>query len=131
MKYELKTKNGYDFFECSSAMQKSIRRGIEDEAIFWAVELFESNYAEYIWKRLRIISSEDVGLGEPHISSEIWALYEISQSTGSKIDPPSYGFLLIRLIVRPVLRSNSVLLAYLPFLLLVLVWLLDVAFLFS
>lgn len=86
MKYELKTKNGYDFFECSSAMQKSIRRGLEDEAIFWAVELFESSYTEYIWKRLRIISSEDVGLAEPHISSEIWALYEMHKEQAKKKD---------------------------------------------
>jgi replication-associated recombination protein RarA len=75
MKYDIKTLNGYDFFEVSSAMQKSIRRGLEDEALFWAVELFESNFAEYAWKRLRIISSEDIGLAKPNISSEIWALY--------------------------------------------------------
>lgn len=84
MKYELKTKNGYDFFECSSAMQKSIRRGLEEDALFWAVELYESNYAEYVWKRLRIISSEDIGLSEANISSEIWALYEMHREQAKK-----------------------------------------------
>ena len=76
-KYEIKTVNGYDFFECSSAMQKSIRRGLEDEALFWAVELFDSNFAEYVWKRLRIMSSEDIGLAEPNMPSNIWALYSM------------------------------------------------------
>ncbi len=74
-KYEITTKKGYDFFECSSALQKCIRRGMEDEALYWAVELYDSNFSEYVWKRLRIMSSEDVGLAEPNISSEIWALY--------------------------------------------------------
>jgi len=74
-KYDIITENGYDFFECSSAMQKCIRRGLEDEALYWAVELYNSGYSEYVWKRLRIMSSEDIGLAEKSISSEIWALY--------------------------------------------------------
>jgi replication-associated recombination protein RarA len=45
MRYEVKTINGYEFFECSSALQKSIRRGLEDDALFWAVELSK-------WKEL-------------------------------------------------------------------------------
>lgn len=84
MKYEIKTKNGYDFFECSSALQKSIRRGLEDEALFWAVELFESNFVEYVWKRLKIISSEDVGLAAPQISTEIQSLYEMHKELSKK-----------------------------------------------
>lgn len=75
-KYKLTTAKGYDFFEVSSAMQKSIRRGIEDEAMYWAVELFNSNYAEYVWKRLRIIASEDVGLAEPLVVPTVAALYQ-------------------------------------------------------
>ena len=85
-KYDITTVNGYDFFECSSAMQKSIRQGLEDEAMFWAVELYVSNYAEYVWKRLRIISSEDIGLAEPNISANIWALYEMHKEQAKKKD---------------------------------------------
>lgn len=84
MKYKIETKNGYDFFEASSAMQKSIRRGLEDDAMFWVVELFESGYVEYIWKRLKIISSEDVGLVNGSISSEIQALYEMHKELAKK-----------------------------------------------
>lgn len=85
-KYDIKTMNHYDFFECSSAMQKSIRRGLEDEAMFWAVELFESNFVEYVWKRLKIISSEDIGLANGSISSEIQALYEMHKEQSKKKD---------------------------------------------
>lgn len=83
-KYDITTENGYDFFEISSAMQKSIRRGMEDEALFWAVELYNSGYSEYVWKRLRIMSSEDIGLAEPVISSEIWALYSMFKEQAKK-----------------------------------------------
>jgi replication-associated recombination protein RarA len=75
-KYDLRTKKGYDFFEVSSALQKCIRRGMEEEAMYWAVELFNSNYQEYIWKRLRIMASEDVGLAVPGIVAEVQALYQ-------------------------------------------------------
>ena len=75
-KYELRTAKGYDFFAVSSAFQKSIRRGLEEDAMYWAVELFNSNYGEYIWKRLRIMASEDVGLAQPGIVSEVHALHQ-------------------------------------------------------
>lgn len=75
-KYELRTAKGYDFFEVSSAFQKCIRRGLEEDAMYWAVELFNSNYGEYIWKRLRIMASEDVGLAQPGIVAEVQALYQ-------------------------------------------------------
>ena len=83
-KYDITTEKGYDFFECSSAMQKCIRRGLEDEALYWAVELYNSGYSEYVWKSLRIMSSEDVGLAEPGISSEIWALYSMFKEQAKK-----------------------------------------------
>lgn len=83
-RYNLVTKKGYDFFEVSSAFQKSIRRGLEDEAMYWAVELWNSNFGEYLWKRLKIISSEDVGLAEPNISLNIQALYQMYQEQAKK-----------------------------------------------
>ena len=72
--YQIKTINGYDFFEASSAFQKAIRRGEEDEAMFWMVEIHKSGYAKYLWKRIIIIASEDVGLGDPDVIVRIMAL---------------------------------------------------------
>ncbi|OIN61174.1 hypothetical protein BLX24_03695 [Arsenicibacter rosenii] len=83
-KYEQKTDKGYDLFEVSSAMIKCIRRGQEDEALYWAVELYNSGFVEYTWKRLRILCSEDVGLAEPGLPAEIWALYEMHREQAKK-----------------------------------------------
>lgn len=69
-----KTINGYDLFEVSSAFQKSIRRGLEKESLFWAVELYDSGYSKYAWKRMQIITNEDVGLAEPSAPAIMAAL---------------------------------------------------------
>lgn len=74
--FRLTTKNGYDFFQAASAFQKSIRRGDEKEAFFWAIELYESGYHKYLWKRMIIITSEDIGLAEPSFPAVIIALKE-------------------------------------------------------
>jgi len=68
------TKKGYDFFEVASAFQKSIRRCDEKQAMFWAIELYESGFQKYAWKRMIIMSSEDVGLGSINVITTIMAL---------------------------------------------------------
>jgi replication-associated recombination protein RarA len=55
------TKRGYDLYELASALQKDIRRGKEYEAVFWAAEL-ESINKTWLWDRLRVIASEDIGI---------------------------------------------------------------------
>ena len=70
------TVNGHSLFECSSAMQKSVRRGEIDDAMYFAVELDMSGYGEYLWRRLRTIASEDIGLANPHLPATLSALYE-------------------------------------------------------
>jgi replication-associated recombination protein RarA len=70
---KIRTIHGYDFFEVSSAMQKAIRRGDARVAGFFALELWHSNYRDYVWKRLYTISAEDCyGL----ITAEIEALWQ-------------------------------------------------------
>jgi replication-associated recombination protein RarA len=68
-------RGGHDPSECISALQKAIRRGDEDGALHWAVELEMSGFGEWVFRRLRVIASEDVGLAEPGIASEVGALY--------------------------------------------------------
>ncbi len=75
--FKLETVNGYDFFEVSSAFQKSIRRCNEREAMFWALELYQSNYAKYLWKRMIIMASEDVGMAEVLFPPVIMALKQM------------------------------------------------------
>jgi replication-associated recombination protein RarA len=72
---ELTSKGGYKMGEVASALQKSIRRGEEDAALFWGTELDMSGFGEYCWKRLRIMTSEDIGLADPHLAATVQALY--------------------------------------------------------
>lgn len=69
---------GYDFFEGSSAFQKSIRRGMENDALYWGLIFFETNdmAQTYLWNRMKIMVSEDIGLAEPNLMSELLALEE-------------------------------------------------------
>lgn len=73
--YEMKTVTGLDFYVCSSAFQKFIRRGLEHEALWYATELYLSGYDEYVWTRIKVIVSEDVGLANPMLLSQIHSLY--------------------------------------------------------
>ena len=41
-------------------MQKSIRRGDADTAVYFALELYASGFIRYVWKRLLVISAEDI-----------------------------------------------------------------------
>jgi hypothetical protein len=80
------TPGGYRCDEVASALQKSIRRGLEREALHWASELELGGWGRYVWKRLTIMVSEDVGLAEPHLPATIRALYEnwLEESKRSK-----------------------------------------------
>lgn len=69
------TKNGYDAFECMSALQKMVRRGKEAEALFWAQEL-ESFNPSMLWKRLMVMSTEDVGIADTNIPILIKTLWD-------------------------------------------------------
>lgn len=58
-RYEMKTIREYKLMEVVSALQKAIRRGDAKLAGYWAIEMFESNFGEYCWRRLLTISAED------------------------------------------------------------------------
>jgi len=73
---QLKTVGGYFNSDVTSAMQKCIRRGLEEEALFWATELDLAGYGAYVWKRLRIIASEDIGLADSNVAVQLRVLYE-------------------------------------------------------
>jgi len=59
MKKSLTTKRGYDLYEVASALQKAIRRNETAIAGYFALELLESGYHNYVWKKLLTISAED------------------------------------------------------------------------
>lgn len=61
-----RTQNGYDLGEVISALQKDIRRGEEQGAMYWALELLPQ-FEAYLWRRLVVIANEDIGIGHPPI----------------------------------------------------------------
>jgi replication-associated recombination protein RarA len=64
------TKHGLNAMTCLSALQKSIRRGLEREAMEFAVELIRTSKAFHsmVCKRLEIISHEDIDTQtQPHV----------------------------------------------------------------
>lgn len=68
-RFDVVTKGGYPLDEVTSALQKSIRRGLEEDAMFFALEMADGGFGQYLWKRLMIISVEDIGLADPNALS--------------------------------------------------------------
>jgi replication-associated recombination protein RarA len=71
------TVNGFAVDELRSVLQKSIRRGLVEEAALAAYELFANGAEteEVLWRRLEIIATEDVGLGLVNAPAIIESLY--------------------------------------------------------
>ena len=63
--YEPKLIDDWKFDEVASALQKCIRRGLEYDSCFFAYIFHKSGFGPYLWRRLSIICSEDVGNGDP------------------------------------------------------------------
>ena len=89
---DLKTNRGYDFFEASSAMQKAIRRADTKMAGYFALELFQSGYYRYVWKRLLTVSAEDVELP---ITKEILSLHRGFEMVNTPKPPEMKGRIFI------------------------------------
>ena len=86
----LTTVHGYNFFDVSSCLQKSIRRGDAKLAGYMALELWSSGYANYVWKRLFTISAEDCwGI----ITQEIESLWQGYRLVNDKTEPKGRIFI--------------------------------------
>jgi replication-associated recombination protein RarA len=70
------TVGGHAVDEVVSLLQKSVRRGDEEMALWAASELDLSGWSARAFSRLRIIASEDVGLAERGIVAEVNALHD-------------------------------------------------------
>lgn len=83
---QIHTLQGYDLFEVISALQKEIRRCNLDAALYWGVELHASGFSNYAWKRMLIMSVEDVGMADPMVAVHVNALHEIAKKLEKKDD---------------------------------------------
>lgn len=63
--YEPKLIDNWVWDEVASSLQKSIRRGLEYDSCYFAFIFYKSGYGQYLWRRLAIICSEDIGNGDP------------------------------------------------------------------
>ena len=66
-------KHGYNDDELKSALQKSIRRGLEESAMYYALELAYEGKSSFGWlrNRLKIIAYEDIGLANPEVVLQV------------------------------------------------------------
>ena len=69
------TIHGYAIDEIKSALQKAIRLGDEHLALQCAVELDLSKKSQWVWDRLHVLASEDVGLARLGLHKEIEDLH--------------------------------------------------------
>ena len=73
------TEHGFPADEVISALQKSIRRGLVENAVLLGWEMFVTSpeLEEKMWARLQVISVEDVGMGNPAAPILIDTLYRM------------------------------------------------------
>lgn len=79
---ESKTINGFQADEVISTLQKSIRRAMVEVACQSAYELYTSGpiFLEKLWRRLLVISVEDIGFGNLDAAVQLQALNEMRKN---------------------------------------------------
>ena len=88
--------DGLPLGEAASALQKAIRRGHEEVAFWWAKEMAQSGYHMYVWKRLAVIASEDIGNADPMAAvliAGLWNTWKLTWDQQSKKAMPSWDLL--------------------------------------
>ncbi len=90
----------YDYYEVLSALQKSIRRGLEEDALFWATELYLSDYESHAWNRFLVIASEDIGVADSSACAQIRALYDTWKERKKESDARLYFVHALLILVR-------------------------------
>ena len=79
---QVTTRNGIQGDLVISALQKSIRRGLAEEAVTFAYEMYitSEQFEDKLWRRLQAISVEDVGFGDLSAPVLINALNQMRQN---------------------------------------------------
>jgi replication-associated recombination protein RarA len=79
---DVKTYHGFAADHVISALQKEIRRGHAENAALLAYEMILTSPAleEYLWYRLKVISVEDIGFGDPMAPVLVQSLYAMTSA---------------------------------------------------
>lgn len=102
--------DGTPFDEATSSMQKCIRRGLEDDAVYWALQLFQ-RYPHYVWRRLTVVAVEDIGMADICLVERLLAnrasYYAGGEAKFGPTDPVSIsrGVMLLAPVVRDMAKS--------------------------
>ncbi|CAM3487395.1 replication-associated recombination protein A [Paraphotobacterium marinum] len=103
LNFDKKNNNWYDQI---SALQKSIRGSDPDAALYWAAKMIESGCPyDYVFRRLLVIASEDVGLAEPNCITIINSCWEAYKKLGDA-ETDSFAQAIVYLACCP--KSNSI-----------------------
>ena len=105
--FQLKMIKDYHFDECASALQKSIRRSLELEAVYWAGVFYRGGYSRYLAKRLKTIIEEDIGQGNPNCLILANQIYLETQQKVYKAEESNDGFLKYVNLIILACRSNK------------------------
>lgn len=79
--YQPTTRHGYSLSEAASAFQKAVRRGDERLAGYFGIEMVESKCGAYFWRRVLVISAEDIFRG---LTAEMLALQSAWEAAQKK-----------------------------------------------
>jgi putative ATPase len=75
-------KDGDEHFDLLSALQKSCRGSNVQGAIFWAAKLLQTGDVVSLWRRLKVVAVEDVGMAMPEAITIVRACEEGFHSVG-------------------------------------------------
>ncbi len=98
-------KNGDDYYDCLSALQKSIRGSDVDAALHYLARLLVKGDLEIVFRRLTIIAYEDIGLGNPSIGPKVMAAIEACRTTGLPEGRIPLSVVVVEMALSP--KSNS------------------------
>ncbi len=90
---QLLTKRKYPIGEATSALIKCLRRGDEELAMFFGLEI-EETFPNHFWKRLAIFCMEDIGLADPDAIVRVTALWQAYTLIKANAKGPLYRVVL-------------------------------------
>ena len=96
---------GEYYYDCASAMIKSIRGSDPDAAIHYLARLLQTEDLEFICRRLLCSAYEDIGLGNPNVGPRVYAACEAALHLGLPEARLPLAYAVVDLATSP--KSNS------------------------
>ena len=98
-------REGEYYYDCASAMIKSIRGSDPDAALHYLARLLQTEDLEFIARRLLISAYEDIGLGNPNAGPRVYAACEAALHVGLPEARIPLAYAVVDLATSP--KSNS------------------------